>query len=268
MAEPFYKSYLQSELSRRCERNPRYSVRAFARALDINDGALSQILSGKRIPAYRTAVRIIRALDLTPEEEQSFLGSLAEKHRSRGLQRLNPIFREIQSKPRQHQIDLFRMAADWYHVAIGELTLTDGFQSDPTWIARELGISVIEAKMALERLVNYGYLEVKDGKFVRLKPEEQIVFSGGAETYLAARRTFHRQLLEKAVHSLENDDPAVRDFTCWTVAIDPEKLNEARTLIETFMSDLSTMLESGKRKKVYHMEFCLFPLQTNPEKKS
>src|SRR4051812_6761749 len=140
MAEPFYKSYLQNELSRRCERNPRYSVRAFARALDINDGALSQILSGKRIPAYRTAQRIIRALGLTPEEEQGFLGSLAEKHRSRGLQRLNPIFREIQTKPRQQQIDLFRLAADWYHLAIMELVLVEGFQSDPAWVARELGI--------------------------------------------------------------------------------------------------------------------------------
>src|SRR6185436_13203072 len=137
MAEPFYKSYLQSELSRRCERNPRYSVRAFARALDINDGALSQILSGKRIPAYRTALRIIRALGLAPEDEQNFLGSLAEKHRSRGLQRLNPIFREIQVKPRQQQIDLFRMAADWYHCAIMELVLCEDFQSDPSWVARE-----------------------------------------------------------------------------------------------------------------------------------
>src|SRR3954465_2908189 len=153
MAEPFYKSYLQSELSRRCERNPRYSVRAFARALDINDGALSQILSGKRIPAYRTALRIIRALGLTPEEVQNFLASLAEKHRSRGLQRLNPIFREIQTKPKQQQIDLFRLVADWYHVAIGELVATEDFKSDPAWIARELGISVIEAKMALERLL-------------------------------------------------------------------------------------------------------------------
>src|SRR5277367_6337903 len=166
MAEPFYKSYLQSELSRRCERNPRYSVRAFARALDINDGALSQILSGKRVPAYRTAQRIIRSLGLTPEEEQNFLGSLAEKHRSRGLQRLNPIFRELKSKPKQQQIDLFRMAADWYHIAVMELVLTAEFQSDPAWVARELGISVIEAKMALERLVNHGCLTVEDGKYV------------------------------------------------------------------------------------------------------
>jgi len=265
MAEPFYKSYLQGELSRRCERNPRYSVRAFARALDINDGALSQILSGKRIPAYRTAVRIIRALGLTPDEEQNFLASLAEKHRSRGLQRLNPIFREIQTKPKQQQIDLFRMAADWYHVAIGELTLTDEFQSDPAWIARELGISVIEAKMALERLVNHGYLKVEGGKYVRQAGQDR-VFLGHSRT-TPALRAFHRQLLEKAIHSLENDSPESRDFTGWTLAIDPDRLPEARNLIETFASNLCSFLCSGKQKKVYQLELCLYPLQTNQEKK-
>src|ERR1700761_4517065 len=109
MKAPFYKVYLQEELARRCERNPRYSVRAFARALDINDGALSQILSGKRVPAYRTAQRIIRALMLSPDEEQSFLASLAERHRSRGLQRMNPVFREMRLAPRVQEmsVDLF-----------------------------------------------------------------------------------------------------------------------------------------------------------------
>jgi uncharacterized protein (TIGR02147 family) len=266
MAEPFYKSYLQSELSRRCERNPRYSVRAFARALDINDGALSQILSGKRIPAYRTALRIIRSLGLTPEEEQNFLGSLAEKHRSRGLQRLNPIFREIQTKPKQQQIDLFRMAADWYHVAIMELVLTDEFQSDPNWVARELGISVIEAKMALERLVNHNCLVYQDGKYLRANGGDR-QFAGHGRTN-SALRTFHRQVLEKAIHSLENDDPNIRDFTGWTLAIDPEKLPEAAALIESFASNLTSFLVSGKQSKVYHLEFCLYPLQSNREKKS
>jgi uncharacterized protein (TIGR02147 family) len=265
MAEPFYKSYLQNELSRRCERNPRYSVRAFARALDINDGALSQILSGKRIPAYRTAQRIIRALGLTPEEEQSFLASLAEKHRSRGLQRLNPIFREIQSKPRQQQIDLFRLAADWYHVAIGELTLVEGFQSDPAWIARELGISVIEAKLALERLVNHGYLKVEeDGKYVRVAGADRVFF--GQST--GAIRTFHRQILEKAIHSLENDATDKREISGWTLAIDPAQLPEARNLIDTFVSNLCGFLTTNKGKAIYHMEVCLFPLQANHEKKS
>jgi uncharacterized protein (TIGR02147 family) len=226
---------------------------------------LSQILSGKRIPAYRTALRIIRALDLTPEEEQNFLGSLAEKHRSRGLQRLNPIFREIQTKPKQQQIDLFRMAADWYHIAIMELVLTEDFQSDPAWVARELGISVIEAKMALERLVAHGCLSIQEGKFVRVAGQDRI-FWGKSETN-PALRTFHRQVLEKAVHSLENHHPDTRDFTGWTIAIDPDRLPEARNLIESFASNLCSFLCSGKQSKVYHLELCLYPLQTNQEKK-
>ena len=41
----------------------------------------------------------MRYVFLSPEEEHEFIASLAEKHRSRGLQRMSPIFRDMKLQP-------------------------------------------------------------------------------------------------------------------------------------------------------------------------
>jgi uncharacterized protein (TIGR02147 family) len=262
MKVPYYKVLLQEELARRCERNPRYSVRAFARALSINDGALSQILSGKRVPAFKTAQRIIRSLALSPEEEHEFIASLAEKHRSRGLQRMSPIFRDVrlQPKPLELSHDLFRVIADWYHSAIIELTWVEDFKSDPAWIAQELGISVIEAKLAIERLLNVGILKKDEAGNLKPAEDKQIVTSDREKSGPALRKRV-KQMFEKAIFSLENDPFEQRYMYTFAFATDPERLPEAREMINEFSRSLSKVMISGRQRKVYQLCVALFPMQ-------
>lgn len=262
MKVPFYKVYLQEELARRCERNPRYSVRAFARALSINDGALSQILSGKRVPAFKTAQRIIKSLSLAPDEEHEFIASLAEKHRSRGLQRMSPIFRDVRLQPKPVELshDLFRVIADWYHYAIVELTWVEGFQSDPAWISQELGISVIEAKLAIERLLNIGLLRLENGKLTA-EDNQRANVTADRDRSAPALRKHVKQVLEKAIHSVENDPFEQRHMYAFTFPMDPDRIQEAKDLINEFALSLGRIMISGRRRKVYQLALGLFPLQ-------
>lgn len=260
MKSPFYKAYLQDELARRCERNPRYSVRAFARALDINDGALSQILSGKRVPAFKTAQRIIKALALAPDEEHEFIASLAEKHRSRGLQRMSPIFRDMKLQPKPVELthDMFRVIADWYHSAIIELTFVENFRSDPAWISQELGISVIEAKLAVERLLSVGLLKEEGGQLVAA--DRQRVTNEPDKTAPALKKHI-KQTLEKAIYSLENDAFEDRYMYGFTFPSDPADLPEARAMIADFAKTFSKHMSSKPSKKVFQFGICLYPVQ-------
>ena len=95
METAFYKNSIQAELSRRCERNPRYSLRAFARALGFEPTVISQIIAGKRIPSYKTAQKLVRALGLSPEDSNRFYASLAQVHQGRALKR--PLFGGLRS---------------------------------------------------------------------------------------------------------------------------------------------------------------------------
>lgn len=65
--------YLITIFDERKEKNPRYSLRAFARSLGVSSGQLSEILSGKRPLSHKLARRISIALALTEEESQKLI---------------------------------------------------------------------------------------------------------------------------------------------------------------------------------------------------
>lgn len=256
----FYQKRIREELQRRCDTNPRYSVRAFARALKLDAGALSRILSGKQVPSLKVAQKLLSVLDLSAEEKSSFLSSLAKKQKSRKLQRLSSVFRNFTGSIQQKElsVDLYRIIADWYHMAILELTFTGDLPNDPKKIATKLGISVVEAKLAVQRLLELELLEEKNG--VLKKTTEQLTSADKNLTTPALRKN-QKQFLEKAIYSLEHDPIAERSVTSMTMAIDPEKLPVAREMIREFNRSLCEFLESGKRTQVYNLGVTLYPLQ-------
>jgi uncharacterized protein (TIGR02147 family) len=258
--EAYYKSILEEELAKRAEKNPRYSLRAMARALRLEAGALSQILTGKRIPSYKMAQKILAALDLTPDQQNLFLGSLAKSHQSRGLERMNPLFKKTKhaAVPKDLSIDLFRIVGDWYHYAVMMLTYVEGFDANPKWIASQIGISPLEARLAVKRLLDLGLLKEERGTLT--------CFSGHFTTAdkqltSAALKRHQKQVLDKSIFSLENDPIEERSHTSMTMAIDPKRISEAKKLIEDFTNKMSELLESGKRLQVYEFNIGLFPIQ-------
>ena len=62
------RALLGAELRRRRERNPRYSLRAFARALGTDHAALSRILERRRRLTPRAVRRLGARLGLAPSE--------------------------------------------------------------------------------------------------------------------------------------------------------------------------------------------------------
>ncbi len=259
----YYLQCLGRELAERCEKNPRYSLRAFAKACGISPAVLSQFLSGKRVPSYPVAQKLLKQLDLGPEEQDQFLGSLAHKHQRRGLRRLNPVFKKIQHvpKPRELSLELFKVIGDWYHYAVLMLTCVEGFKPAPKWIAGQLGITELEAKLALERLVQVGLLAEENGTYVCTNAH---FTTADKHMTNAALKRHTRQSLEKAVHSLENDPIEKRSMTYMTMAIDPERIPEAKALVEEFTNRMSALLETGRRTQVYEFGMYLYPLQKQP----
>jgi transcriptional regulator with XRE-family HTH domain len=59
---------LQDEFERRRARNARYSLRAFARGLDIDHSTLSQMMRGKRTIPDRTLEKLAKQLGVTRDE--------------------------------------------------------------------------------------------------------------------------------------------------------------------------------------------------------
>jgi len=254
---PYYRLFLQSELARRCRKNPRYSLRAFAGHLDMDPGAFSRILNGKRPLSPRLARRLTDSLSLAPEDQMRFLNSVAQDRAYQGLQSLvGPPPEPEEAEEVSH--DRFQVIADLYHYAILELTFVEDFQDDPRWIGKAVGITAIEAQLAVARLLRLGLLERKDG--VLRKNRRQITTSDKHLTTPALRH-HQRQVLTGALESLEKDSLEERDITSMTMAIDPEKLPLAKRLIAEFTKQLCETLETGNQKRVYELGVSLYPLQ-------
>ncbi len=75
MAE-YHLDLLREELIRRRRANPRYSLRSFARFLDVNPGSLSRVMAQKRRMAVSTAEKIADRLKLDRRTRKAFLGAV------------------------------------------------------------------------------------------------------------------------------------------------------------------------------------------------
>lgn len=266
MQHAFYQTFLRKVLSQRCDKNPRYSIRAFAKSLRTDPGSISRILAGKQVPSFKICEKIFASLALSPSEQKKFLASVALQRKFLGLRRTPPQLKEFDSRKetrREVDADIWSVISNWYYGAIMELTYVEGFQSDPRWIAQQLNISELQAASAIQILMDLKLLKMENGKLIKVVEQ---VASAKKDVTSAAHKRLQRQILEKAIFSLENDEIEDRNTTSMTMAIDPEKIPLAKKLIQDFSRDLCAVLESGRRKQVYQLGVSFFPISKRGDK--
>lgn len=251
-----FRSYLQQELLRRCKANARYSLRAFAGFLDVESSALSKILNGKRALSPVMFDRMSGRLGLDPEQAEALRpGKLRRARGGRPEHEAHvaaPEYREL-------SLDLFQAIAEWYHYAILELTQVKGFESNPRWVARALGITVSEVNIAVERLQRLEMLEID--RRGRWKDVSGAVTNVKNELTSIALRKLQKQVLEKAVAALDEVPVVRRDQSSMTMAVDSRRLPEARARIAHFRRELCAFLKAGKSAdQVYHLSVSLYPV--------
>ncbi len=244
-----FRLFLKEEFARKCKRNPKFSLRAFASLLEIESSALSKILNGKRRLTPQMVMRLGKKLNLGPKELSRF--SIVPNQNYGDTSYL-----EFQ----QLTLDQFSVIADWYHYAIHELVKLNSFKSNTQWISKTLKISIAEASSATERLIRLGYLEkTENGQLVNKSGPLTTVgnkFSG------VAFRKLQKQILEKALEALEEIPMDKRSQTSMTMAISTKKLNQAKKKIDKFRRELSEFLEEDQNSldAVYHLGISLYPV--------
>lgn len=256
---------LLTKLAELQAKNPSFSLRALARRGGVSPATLSLVLSGRRNVSRKLVEKLSQTLGFDPRERAELLRGFAN-HNNQLAQadKVDPNYVKLST-------DQFRVIADWYYFAILSLVKTQGFNSDPKWIAQRLGIKVSEAKTAIDRLKRLEIL-VADGSGGLTRTAARY-FSSDDVRDLSVRRS-HFQSLELAQRSLEEDAIERRDFSSMTMAIYPSKLSEAKTRIRKFLQELDAFLEapaesnlSEKPQEVYRLSIQLFPLSKELKRK-
>ena len=144
-----FRRFVQAEIARRCAKNPRYSLRACARALELDPATLSQLVRGKRPFTGRSIRRIGAALGL---DDAAIEAHVRDELRPR-RQPPGPL-RSLD----ELEADLSALVHEWQHHAILELTTLEEFLPDSRWIARVLDTTPDRVNVALQRLTRLGLL--------------------------------------------------------------------------------------------------------------
>jgi uncharacterized protein (TIGR02147 family) len=251
-----FRLFLQSELVRRCKANPRYSLRSFARSMAVEPSAMSKLLAGKRRVTAAMFEQLSQRLGLEPQQVESFRSAQGGGQPRAGATSARGVADGEGFVPIDH--DAFAIIADWYHMAIFEMMRVEGFRSDPAWIARALGISVHEANAAIERMLRLGLLARRsDGSLVGGRG---FTTTGMPFTTVALRKV-QRQVLEMAIHALDETPLERRDQSTMTMAVNPEQLAAAKLKIKEFRRRLCKFLESKPPcTDVYHLSISLYPV--------
>ncbi|HMN67812.1 MAG TPA: TIGR02147 family protein [Bdellovibrionales bacterium] len=251
---------LKDEFGRRVQKNPRYSLRAFASLLKVHPSALSRILSGKQAITPRTAQEIVCQLRLDVEEKRLFLASVLEDRQCNEARRSGEAIEapDLRLTAVPLDADAFAEVFNLTAHSIMQLTFTEDFKNDPAWIAQKLNLDEICVTRHLEALQRLGFLIEENG---RLKTSARHFSAIDCQRTTVARRALQREILEQSMDSLERDPMERRAHYGVTMAVCPTKLPEAKEKIMKFLETMNDFMECDSRKDVYQFAIQLFPIK-------
>ncbi|WP_413292494.1 DUF4423 domain-containing protein [Bdellovibrio sp. HCB185ZH] len=241
--------FLNSILNTKRAKNPKYSMRAFARDLKTSPGRISAILAGHALPGKIVRKRILSVLDLTPEKASKLeflIGkSLFERKALDGIFQMTE---EVQT-----------FLPEWHHFAILNLLENSDFKNDANWISKRLHLSESVVIESIKKLILVGLAKEEDGKLV--PTHANITSTHDIPSH--ALRNYHRQMITKSLESLDSVPLEVRDVSALIVATNPRQLYKAKLLTKQYRQDLIKLLEEGEKTEVYSV--CI---QINPVTKA
>jgi plasmid maintenance system antidote protein VapI len=112
-----FRTRLEQEYHRRLARNPRYSLRAFARSLSVHHTTIARLLKGTRSPSPEMLIDAGRRLGMSPGE--------------------------LTAAQQQENASRILAAAQ-----------SPGFRADSRWIAMKTGVELDDVNRALHRLIH------------------------------------------------------------------------------------------------------------------
>lgn len=252
-----YRSWLSEELLKRQQKNPAYSMNAFAKSLGLSAPSLSQILSGKRPLSAKAARTVIEKVKLSPNESISFLASVVREGIV-GKEGLELKARKIPGACKELELDKFQTISNWYHFAILSLARLKTNKWEATWISNQLGISKVQARTAFERLERLELIAKSGDGFRRTSEHLWVRTEQGAD----AIRKYHRECLEKSIGALDQQGAPLEYFSSVTLAVNESKIGKVRQNIKGFRDRFCDSIEAGPQDgdRVYMLAVQFIPV--------
>lgn len=231
------RAVLNQEFLRRRENNPSYSLRGFARSLNLDPTQLGRIMKGERKPASVTIAQILSKLDQ--------------------LQMTTPL--ELSD-------DHLSIIPRWYYFAILDFFLLPDFKSDLKWIAKRLDLPYPTVRSAIDILLQTGFIEKQEGQLIlRANTTSWSRFDSTS----TIRKNLQRQITLQAADAIDNVPYQYRESSSLTIPCSTKALPKIRERIYQFKQELQNIIQNhSDPDEVYQLSVNFFPLTQVPLEKN
>lgn len=259
-SETSYINLFREDYLQRKEKNPLYSIRSYAKYLDLTPAYVSMIFREKRHLSHSTAIRISKKLKWSREKQKYFVNLLefqnpkSEESKEAALINLQAL-ESTNVNFSSLEIDTFEAIAGWHYSAI--LTLLTLLKNKATiaLISKRLNLNTTLVENAMIRLQRLGLVKKESyhwkGIFDYLRLQS---------TPSDAIRLFHKQHLIKASKAIEEQSFDERDFSNMTITVDRAKIPLAKKKIAEFHHEMAKILDGKNSTEVYQLSVQLFRL--------
>ncbi len=264
-----YRSMLRSLLVHRQNLNPNYSLRAFARDIEVSPSHLSLILSNKKGLSPGLSHKISKNLNLGPFESEYFCNLVtAESTKSKpikdaALERIK-FLENNKVSPIKLSSSEFDFISDPIYYTFLCLMDTVDFKFDKPWLCEKLDINLAVLDTVISNLISVKLIKIQNGKIEKL--HDHITTTNGVPSI--AIKKFNHLLLKKAMNSIYEQDVSDRNLTSMTVSLNKQDYLEVVKMLKNLRSKVRVLSELSKNTKedVYHLSLQLFKATKEIEK--
>lgn len=239
------------------------NLREFASDLDLSAAYVCRIINGQRKISYIRSEELLKKLDLTLIERQSYIAKLRREFKlipSGNVDSIPGDFNSYRIEKQNSSVnqDRFRTISDWYHAAIFSL-YSEVSTSDVSNISTRLNLEPGTILDALNRFVRIGLYSKKGTKFLRKGN-----FFDVDRFPSRAIREYQKQLIHKAFTAIDKAPFQSRDHSSVMLTIDQKRVPDLIKDVEDFRELLLSKYEISKSNStLYAICVQLFPLETN-----
>jgi uncharacterized protein (TIGR02147 family) len=243
---------MKRTLEERCKNHPAYSLRAFARSLDMDSSTLSALLRRKRPITLKTARKLVEGLKITDAVEAQAL--IVDTFKTKAT--------ELEANYTELSLEKAEALASWEHFALLALLELKNIKTTERILAAKLGLPISQVWEALHRLERLELIH-KKGQQWELTGNNMATPSDVPSKSL---REGHKQNILKSIESIDRDAIELRDISGISIAISRKRLKGAKKMIQEFRHRLAKYLEDGDKDAVYRLNIQLFPLTKELQK--
>ncbi|WPU67083.1 TIGR02147 family protein [Peredibacter starrii] len=241
-----FAAYLEKEFLERRNRNPSYSLRAFAKLLGVDQSTLSKFFNGARDLSWTIRTQCLERLGAS----ETVIAQFEEERRT------------LLSEYTELEESLMTVIGDWRFWGVLEYLKIDN-KCSVEFLANRFHIPVEDMQGILEQLLKLGFISQDQNVYKLLKPNNSWV--DGSKTS-EARKMLQKRLSQLSYDAIDKVGIESRYHGSLTVAVDKNRLPEIKDKIMAFQAELGQYIQKkSSLNEVYQLTVSFFPLTKGSE---